>query len=248
MVTTLSNILKIENRNLHHQLLATPLLQSIQIGDFSEAFAKRLVAGQYGYNIRFILELARMRGQALDYPNLRSFIDRHLSTEFGSNLDFLELYQSGEPHICMIDSLASSLSMTNEERRDWGVSYQNFFDQALSLIGGANLAMAIGALYADEVFANVWLPVFQTAFKKYCDRTSKALDLEFFDSHANEIEPAHVEHASYLMEFCQIEGLNTRDFLDGYRIFHRHLTEKFNGLYLEMRQIDRLTLEPLHSI
>lgn len=140
------------------------------------------------------------------------------------------------------------MSMTNEEQHDWGVPYQSFFDQALPLIGGSNLAMAIGTLYADEVFANIWFPIFQTAFKKYCDRTGKALDLEFFDSHANEIEPTHVEHASYLMEFCQTERLDTHDFLDGYRIFHHYLTEKFNGLYFEMRQIDRPALESLHSI
>ncbi|MBW4491224.1 MAG: hypothetical protein KME12_26005 [Trichocoleus desertorum ATA4-8-CV12] len=235
MTISLINALDKNQEALSKQLLQTNFLSKLQTGDFSEDTAKHLVALQLGYNVKFLSALTEMRGNFLGDPDfISSFLDPHMSTELGSDLDSVGLKQHGKTHIAMLYSLATSLSMNKEELYNWGHSAQEFFERALlGLIGSPNRGRALGSLYADEVFANVWFPVYYEGFKNFCLRTDRMLDLEFFRSHADEIEPAHVEHASYLIQFCVTTNTSLDDFQEGYKTFHAHLVKKFNRLFSE---------------
>ncbi|MGB3263623.1 MAG: hypothetical protein WBA89_06660 [Microcoleus sp.] len=177
-----------------------------------------------------------MRRNFVLYPDFVCiFLDPHMSTEFGSNLDSVGLKQSGRTHIQMIYHLASSLQMNPEELCDWGSDAESFFERAMiGLIGSSDLGRALGALYADEVFASSWFPSYYEGFKNLEKRTNKGLNLDFFDSHANEIEPAHVDHAYHLLKFCENMNLEQKAFFEGYKTFQHHLSNKFSGLYSEM--------------
>lgn len=213
-----------------------PFLVSFQTGEFSTTFAKRIVATQLGYNFEFIKALTMMRRNFALHPNfVCKFLDPHLATEFGANLDSVGLKQSGTTHIQMIYDLASSLEMNPEELCDWGPDAQSFFEKGMiGLIGSCDLGRALGALYADEVFAGAWFPSYYEGFKNLEKRTQKSLNLEFFDSHANEIEPAHVDHAYHLLKFCEEMRLEKNAFVEGYTTFQHYLSNKFRGLHLEM--------------
>lgn len=238
MNTLLMNMPTNEQEVLSEQekLREHPFLVRFRTGDFSIAFAKRIVATQLGYNFEFIKALTMMRQNFALHPDfICTFLDPHMATEFGSNLDSVGLKQSGTTHIQMIYNLASSLQMSPEELCAWGSDAQTFFKGAMiGLIGGCNLGRALGALYADEVFASAWFPSYYEGFKSLEKRTGKRLNLEFFDSHANEVEPAHVDHAYHLLKFCEGMGLKQNAFIEGYTTFQHYLTNKFSGLHLEM--------------
>ena len=57
-----------------------------------------------------------------------------------------------------------------------------------------------------------------------------SLSLEFFDLHADEIEPAHSEHASYLIDYARKTGMDIKAFSQGFNAFIDALSEKFFGL------------------
>jgi hypothetical protein len=107
-------------------------------GEFSVSFAKRIIATQFGYNFEFLTALTKMRKNFALYPDfICQFLDPHMATEFGANLEIVGLKQYGKTHIKMIYELAQSLTMTTEELSDWGKDAQIFFDRAiLGLIGG----------------------------------------------------------------------------------------------------------------
>ncbi|NER80307.1 MAG: hypothetical protein F6K42_12150 [Leptolyngbya sp. SIO1D8] len=228
-----------ENQSLCRQLAEHSFLVKLRTGNFSRDVANFLVSEQLGYNTYFLMALTLMRRQFLEYPEfLCGFLDPHLSTELGADLESVGLSQNGKTHIAMIYSLAQTLEMPINKYDQWGEAAQIFFDQALiGLIGGKSSSKALGAAYADEVFANVWFPEYETAFLSFSARKKLSIDLEFFNSHANEIEPAHVRHADYLIDFCLTKEFKYVEFLDGYREFYLHLVNKFDGLEAEIDAI-----------
>lgn len=215
------------------ELPGHPFLISLEKTQLSIKEIKILVSEQFGYNFYFLKALINMRLQFRRYKKfIRYFLDPHISTELGSDLGSVGLYQTGETHVSMVYSLSESLSMTEEELDNWGPYAQKFFEKALiELIGGENFGKALGAAYADEIFASIWFPCYYKGFKRYCSQTGTNIDLEFFECHANEIEPAHVKHAAYLIDFCLEEEFQLHDFIDGYKAFYKLLTNKFDGLY-----------------
>jgi hypothetical protein len=238
MTTLLINLPTNEQEVLSEQerFRTHPFLVDFQTGEFSISFAKRIVATQLGYNFEFLKALTMMRRNFALHPDfICTFLDPHMATEFGSNLDAVGLKQSGTTHIQMIYHLASSLQMKPEELCEWGSDAQSFFEGAmLGLIGGFDLGRALGALYADEVFAGAWFPSYYEGFKNLEKRTGKRMNLEFFDSHANEVEPAHVDHAFDLLKFREDMGLEQNAFVEGYTTFEHYLSKKFMGLHSEM--------------
>lgn len=232
----MSDSLASETQLLGNALLEHPFLFTLRSGKFSRSFLKLLIAEQLGYNIKFFIAISMMRGQFLGYPEfVTDFLDPHLATELGANLESVGLQQSGITHIAGLYLPAAALKMEKEDLYHCGNAAQKFFEQALvGLIGGSNLSQALGAIYADEVFANVWFPSYLDGIKNHCIEAGIDLDLEFFESHANNIEPAHVEHASYLLRFCLTSGFDWNEFLNGYRGFYRLLVEKFDGLHSEL--------------
>ena len=219
------------------KLTEHPFLVAFRTGDFSMSFAKRIVATQFGLNFEFITALTMMRRNSVLYPDfVCRFLDPHMATEFGSDLEPVEFKQSGTTHIQMLYDIADSLQMSYEEICNWGSDAQTFFEDAIiGLIGGKDLGCALGALYADEVFAGAWLHSYYEGFQNFGKRTGKILNLEFFSSHANEVEPAHVKHALYLPKFCEDMNLEKNAFFDGYTNFLYHLNQKFSGLHSEMQ-------------
>jgi pyrroloquinoline quinone (PQQ) biosynthesis protein C len=101
---------------------------------------------------------------------------------------------------------------------------------------GFNLDRSLGALYADEILTSAWFPIYHEGLKNFNDRVKGKLNLEFFDSHANEIEPAHVNHALHLLEFCQENQFDQSQFTKGYNDFKNYLCTKFTGLYAEINR------------
>jgi pyrroloquinoline quinone (PQQ) biosynthesis protein C len=218
-----------------------PFLVELRRGRFSEGSARRLAAVQLGYNLAFVAALAKMRAHFAGHPRyLTEFLDPHLATEFGASLPGVGLVQSGRSHIDMIYALAASLGMEPAALLDWGPSAQQFFDDALSeLLGGADVAHALGALFADEILASAWFPVYRDGFVRYRERGGRPLALEFFISHADEVEPAHMAHALALPSFCRELGLSPQRFDEGYDRFVALFDAKLTGMQRELQALER---------
>lgn len=85
-------------------------------------------------------------------------------------------------------------------------------------------------MYADEVLAASWFPIVKESFYNFALLNDMNLSLEFFDLHADEFEPAHVEHASYLIDYARKKGMDIEAFSHGFNVFADRLSEKFFGL------------------
>lgn len=209
-----------------------PFLVAMRAGTYPLSFAKKLVATQLGYNFEFTIALTLMRKNFANHSSfLCTFLDPHMMSEFGSDLKSVGLKQSGKTHIKMIYELAESLNMNGSESTEWGVPASIFFDKALiCTIGGKDLAKALGALYADEILAASWLPIYKESFHNFATLNDMSLSLEFFDLHADEIEPSHAEHAYYLIDYARKKGMDIEAFFHGFSVFVDRLSAKFFGL------------------
>ncbi|AUJ69332.1 hypothetical protein [Pseudoalteromonas sp. NC201] len=198
----------------------------------STRFIKKLLAMQLGYNIYFISALANMRKVFCGHDKfLCSFLDPHMASEFGADIELVDLHQKGVTHIKMIFSLIDSMNMSPQEKCNWGQDCNNFFNFGIvNLIGGDDKAVALGALFADEIYANCWFSHFYKFIKKFSIENDLELDLEFFSSHANEIEPAHQDHAILLRSYCHSLNLNELGFNEGIELFGKEIVILFDSL------------------
>lgn len=210
-----------------------PFLVEFVRGSFSMDFAKQIAAMQVGYNLDVIVALARLRKGLVGHPQfICEFLDPLLATEFGANLDSVGLAQQGTTHIKMVFDLVRSLDMNAEDCRAWGEAASRFFDEALlGLIGGEHPAEAMGALFANEVFATAWYPAYYEGFRLFSEKHGLPTDLEFLRSHGREIELAHVEHVFQLLAYREAFGFEMDAFANGYRRFSDALERKFSSLH-----------------
>lgn len=213
-----------------------PFLTDLGIRNLSLPFARRLTATQLGYNLAFVKALALLRIHFARFPSfIVEFVDPHLATEFGSDLPEHGLIQDGRTHVALVYDLAASLEMDAESLQAWGASADAFYQGAVgAMIGGPEHAVALGALYADEVLAAAWFPVLDSAFRRLRDRSMASLQLGFFTIHAEEVEYAHVEHAARLPRQCESMELDARRFEWGYVEFRRRLSQWFHDLHQQM--------------
>ena len=213
-----------------------PFLLAFREGAFSLDFARQIASMQVGYNLEVIVALTRMRRTLAHHPAfVWKFLDPLLATEFGGDLDAVGLHQQGVSHVKMIYDLTRSLGMEGAALRAWGPEASRFFDEALNgLIGGACPAAAMGALYANEVFATAWYPALFEGFQAFSNRCDTALDLVFLESHGGAIELSHVEHVVQLLNYREALGLERAAFSDGYRRFSAALERKFTALHQQL--------------
>jgi hypothetical protein len=217
---------------MQEKLLNHDLMVRLQSNVISDELVKELAAMQVGYNFAFVSSLAQMRFNFNDSKKfIIDFLDPHLASEFGGDINAVDLKQDGTTHIKMIFDLTDSLSMTEKERMSWGEAVEEFFTKIIfGLIGNPNKGLALGALYADEIFANAWFTVFYSAMARYKEHMKKGIDLNFFQSHADEIEPAHQDHAVLLRGYCKEMCLEISDFNDGVDKFEKGLHNLFDNL------------------
>jgi len=218
------------------KLKGHPFLTAFSRGLFSHTFAEKITAAQIQYNFDFLIALALLRKSLAPYPNfIVEFCDPHLASELGSSLPNHGLIQSGETHLAMIYRLADSLQMDQSARETSHASSKTFFQSGvLHLIGNDDPCVAIGALYADEVLAEVWFPAMHQGFLAFQQNHGVELDLEFFSSHADAIEPAHVEHADQILRFRAKNRLCMEKFQYGYNTFCNRLSDWFDQLHQDI--------------
>lgn len=213
-----------------------PFLLSFRDGTFSLGFARQVAAMQVGYNLNVIVGLTQMRRGLVDHPAfICEFLDPLLATEFGADLDAVGLEQQGTTHIKTIFDLVRSLDMSAEDCRAWGEAASRFFDEALlGLLGGDSPAAAMGALFANEVFATAWYPVYHEGFRRFSLKHGIPVDLVFLKSHGSEIELAHVEHVFQLLAYREAFQYELDAFADGYLRFSAALERKFASLHARL--------------
>ena len=211
-------------------------LRKFSEGTFETSFARKVAATQVGYNLYFISSLTAMRTNFGAYPEfVLGFLDSHLASELGGNIEHVGLVQDGETHIAMIYRLVETLGMSPKEAMNWGSSADTFFRDALTLtIGGQHQGEALGALYADEVLAASWFPKLREGFKNFAKNSGVEVDCTFFDIHADDVEPAHVAHATRLVEFSNHNGFGDDAFRRGFVTFRKKITTWFDSMLEEM--------------
>ena len=233
---SLYSIQKQKAIDVQKELRSSSFVTDIRLGKFSESFAKKLGIMQLRYNFEFIAALCSMRHLFQEHGEfIVSFVDPHIATEFGAGLAIVDFEQNSISHIKMIYDFVDSLGIERSELDIAVPELDYFFDSAIrKLIGGNNKAIALGALFADEVLANVWFSAMHEGLVNFSAQHDLKLDLEFFRSHADDIEPAHEEHAMILYSYSSRYQLDKNLFDHGISTFENSLLGLFTALHQEI--------------
>lgn len=151
-------------------------------------------------------------------------------TEFGAKLNAVGLKAQRATHYEHLINFAKSYDYQQNSPLKTTSVVSRMSLQGMSFFSDQDLAFALGALYADEVYAYICLPVFYHGFLKYNELTGVMGDLTFLKIHALESEPAHIKHAKYLFDYVEQYGLSIDRFKEGYTALMSTTLEKFSCL------------------
>ena len=175
--------------------------------------------------------MAKMRINFCKHPEfITDFLDPHTMTEFGAELNSVGLKAQGATHYEHLVNFAKSYDHQQNIPLKTTSVMARVSQQGMSFFSDPDLAFALGALYADEVYRYICLPVFYHAFVKYSKITGVVGDLTFLKIHALESEPAHIKHAKHLFDYVEQYGLSIDRFKEGYTAFMSTTLEKFSCL------------------
>ena len=234
--------LKEDAQSLHKALLKNPFFAFVEAGEFQDDFVELLAIKQLRYNLAFVSALARMRSTFSNSPEfVVEFLDPHIATEFGGDLHVVDLKQPGQTHIAMVYDLVRSTGLQPECVGGADPTVERFLKNAITgLVGGRDKARALGALYADEILANAWFAPIHRGLAAFDRRTNRGLDLEFFRTHADEIEPAHEDHALLIFGYRNRLNLDRERFDAGVAEFVDELDRMFTALHAKASERVRI--------
>lgn len=214
------------------------LLKQISSGELNDQFISSFMSCLLVENYYFLIEMAKMRLNFAKYSEfIIDFLDPHTLTEYGGALQAYNLKALNTTHYAMLIKFMQSFQKASGINvQITGVPAADFAIEGIKLMGSKDVSLALGALYADEVYGFIALPFLYESFSLYTKNRNTHLSLAFLKVHACDAEPAHIGHAMELFDIVKKYELDENAFERGYALFMSFTLKKFDALVQTVKQ------------